>query len=269
MEDVLLERFLEGDSLLIRQLRPIVLDFVTKTGGLPDDAREVFQIVSLTIFERSKRTPSQYLSKAFKTWLNKRRKNPPYVSERAQELEASLDHAFAGYTSLKTEVQNNNEAAVRQFIETGNTILVLFVEAEGGTSSDAGTIVAVALEKIQRVILDFQDYFLKSCKNEWLRLKNKRGMISSEEFITHAYVADDTEVHHHELSNVILNLLHKASEACKKLLHPLFIEGKTKEELLVVLGYGNPGSFDVAKSRCLKALQSAVKQNPYFKLADA
>lgn len=268
MEDILLEQFLNGDPLLIRRLRPIVLDYVAKTGGTPDDAREVFQVVSLAIFERSKRTPGQYVAKAFKTWLNKRRKDPLYVGERVLLVQASLERALAEHPGLKAALQKKNEAVAGQFTGIATGMLLPYVEEEDGDAEAAAGIVAAALEKIQRVILDFQDYFLKSCKNEWLHLKNKRGMISSEELITHSYVADDTEVHHYELSNLILNLLHQASDTCKKLLHQLFIEGKTKDELLGVLGYKNSGSFDVAKSRCLSALRAEVKQNPYFKLAD-
>ena len=87
MDDPLLERFLQGDPLPVRQLRPIVLDYVGRTGGKPDDAREVFQIVSLALFERSRRTPEQYLSKVFRTWLNRRhRKDPAYVAGQVSRL---------------------------------------------------------------------------------------------------------------------------------------------------------------------------------------
>lgn len=255
--------------MLIRQLRPILLNFVVKTGGSPDDAREVFQIVSLALFERSRRTPEQYLNKAFRTWLNKRRKDPAYVAERCVQADAALAKAFAAYPWRLAALQQKEEEATGQFSRTGESALLPFVVSEGGDEAAAREIVAVALEKIQRVILDFKDYFLKSCKNEWLRLKKKRGMISSEEHITHLDTAYDLDLHHQEQSNLILNLLHKASDACRKLLHQLFIEGKTKEELLGLLGYSNPGSFDVAKSRCLSALRADVKQYPHFKLADA
>lgn len=269
MDDVLLEKFLKGDPLLIRQLRPIILDYVAKTGGGPDDAREVFQIVSLALFERAKRSPERYAGKVFKTWLSKRRKDSAYVSDQVHRLEENLGDAFAGHPGLKAGIRKKDEAAVGFFLSEGRAVLLPFMESDGGNASDADAILGTALEKMQRVILDFKDYFLKSCKNEWLRLKKKRGMISSEEHITHTDTADDADMQHHEQSNLILNLLHKASDACRKLLHQLFIEGKTKEELLGLLGYSNPGSFDVAKSRCLSALRADVKQYPHFKLADA
>ncbi|MBV6442462.1 MAG: hypothetical protein DYG98_22400 [Haliscomenobacteraceae bacterium CHB4] len=268
MEDVLLEQFLKGDPLLIRQLRPIILDFVTRTGGNSDDAREVFQIVSLSLFERAKRTPAQYISKAFKVWLNKHRRDPDYVSEQTDQLEADLEAAFAPFSGLLTALRKEDEAATDWFNRTGGSVLLPFVKAGNGDVTAAGDILAAALKKCRRVIRDFKDYFLKSCKNEWLRLKKKRGMISPEEYITHLETEDDTEADLHELPNLILNLFHKASNACRKLLHPLLFEGKTKDELLGILGYKNPGSFDVAKSRCLSALREELKQHPYFKPAD-
>lgn len=259
MEDVLLEQFLKGDPLLIRQLRPIVLDYVcNRAGGNPDDAREVFQIVSLTLFERSGRTLSQYIGKAFKVWLNKRRKDPHYVSERVVQLQEVLDEAFAGKPDLKSALREKEETAVAEFRKIAGATLLPFVTAEQGEETVADDLVSAALEKIQRRILDFKDYFLKSCKNEWLRLKKKRGLIRPEDEITHLSVEDDAEAQLHEKMNLILNLLQKVSKACQKLLHALFVEGKTKSEIMLLLGYKTPGSFDVAKSRCLSDLRKKL-----------
>ncbi len=258
MEDVLLEQFLNGDPLVVRQLRPIVLDFVNKADGKPDDAREVFQIVSLALLERSRRTPGQYVGKLFKTWLNKRRKDPRSVGERVKHLQAVLDEAFAPYPDIKSDLRNREESAAVQFKDIVRVHLSPVVTEEGGGPGDVDDIIESALEKIRHVILDFKDYFLKSCKNEWLRLKKKRGMIRPEEEMTHLSVEDDAEADIHEQKNLILNLLQKLSKACQKLLHQLYIEGKTKSEMVLLLGYENSGSFDVAKSRCLSALKKKL-----------
>lgn len=270
MDDLLLERFLHGDPLLIRQLRPIILDYVVKTGGVPDDAREAFQIVSLSLLERSRRRPDQYLGKVFKTWLNKQhRRDPSYAGERADRLTAALLSAFAAYPDLKTGLRKKEKAAMDHYKRRGGEILQPLVLAEGGDVAVVETLLDKALEKIQHSILDFKDYFLKSCKNEWLHIKKRRGMLSPEEELTHLAAEDEEESQAIAQKNLVLNLLQKVSKLCNTLLHHLIIEGKTKEESMILLGYTNPDSFDVAKSRCMSALRTAVKENPHFKPADA
>ncbi len=269
MDDPLLERFLQGDPLPVRQLRPIVLDYVGRTGGKPDDAREVFQIVSLALFERSRRTPEQYLSKVFRTWLNRRhRKDPAYVAGQVSRLEVALLLEFAAYPDLKTGLRMKDAAAVDDYRRSGQAALLPFLQAEAAGEAVSDELLDKGLEKIQHTILDFTDYFLKSCKNEWLRLKKYQGLLSPEEELTHLAADDQEESEGIGLKNLVLNLLQKASALCKNLLHQHLIEEKTKEELLETLGYTNPDSFDVAKSRCLNALRLQVKKK-LFKPADA
>ena len=45
---------------------------------------------ALALLERSRRTPGQYVSKLFKTWLNKRRKDPRSVGERVAQQDPVL-----------------------------------------------------------------------------------------------------------------------------------------------------------------------------------
>ena len=82
-------------------------------------------------------------------------------------------------------------------------------------------------------------------------------MLSSEEEIAHLSVEESDESRLQEQKNLILNLLQKASGACRKLLHQIYIEGKSKKELLNILGY-TPDGFDATKSRCLKALREGL-----------
>lgn len=259
MEDLQLNRFLDGDNDVVEQLAPLVVDMVVKAGGVADDAKEVFQIVSLTLFEQHRRSLSRSVAKECKAYLNKLNSMNATTSKGIEKLEAHLQEAFADHPALKAQLKEDKRAAVVFFSETVSKTFARCFPGQHWVEDAVSQITTKTLQGVQRRILNFKDYFLKSCKYEWVRLKKKRNSISLEEETTHLFIAEEPEYQLPERTNLILNLLKKVSGVCRKLLHMVFVEERPKEELLTMLGYTNPGSFDVAKSRCLSALRQEIK----------
>jgi DNA-directed RNA polymerase specialized sigma24 family protein len=261
MEDRQLYSFLDGDMDVIERLCPEVVDMVVKAGGSSDDAKEVFQIVSLTLFEQHRRSLSQCVAKECRAYLNKLNGTNAATTAGIEKLEAWLQNEFESRPDLKTRLKEDRREDVIFFSETVSKAFVRCFPGRHWIDEAAERITSQTLQKVQRRILNFRDYFFKSCKYEWIRLKKKRNLISLEEETTHLFIAEEPDDQPSEQTNLILNLLKKASGICRKLLHMVFVEGKPKEELWPTLGYTNSGSFDVAKSRCLSALRQEVKQN--------
>lgn len=65
-----------------------------------------------------------------------------------------------------------------------------------------------------------------------------------------------------EMNMDILNLMNKLGDTCKKILTAFYYDNKSMKEILEILHYENEQVVRNKKSKCLKALEQLLAENP-------
>ncbi len=179
-------------------------------------------------------------------------------------------------SGLKSSVKAEKDSALKQIYAQHYPVILAFITKNNGSEEDAADIfqdaIVVFYEKIRLGQLEMSStirtYLYSVCKHLWLnRLRaQKKTTNINEETMSIAIAPESLSViANNERNDLIIQLMEKLGEDCKKVLTHYYFERLKMREIAVRMGFANEQVAKNKKSGCMKKLKSMVLDSPMLK----
>ncbi len=177
---------------------------------------------------------------------------------------------FAG---LGSSLQSEKNLALKELYRQYFPVVTDLITKNNGTPDDASDVfqdaIVVFYEKIRLGELELscsiQTYLYSVCRNLWLsRLRSKKRQARLDDQMESIPISEDSlsVLNNNERQTVLIQLLSKLGEDCKKVLSYYYFERLRMKEIASVMNFANEQVAKNKKSGCMKKLRSLVSDNP-------
>ena len=179
-------------------------------------------------------------------------------------------------SGLSSKDKSEKDKALKQLYAQHYPVIADFISKNNGNKEEAADIfqdaVIVFYEKIRLGDLNLnctiRTYLYSVCRNLWLnRLRSQKRLTSiDDEIIAIPIPPESLEViDSNERNMLIIQLLEKLGEDCKKILTHFYFERLRMNEIAKRMNFANEQVAKNKKSGCMKKLKALVLKSPGLK----